>query len=101
MVTCDLGLGVGDELLIDFLLGLCPAAALQANLGARLVALNKKGGGIRPVAMGRVIRRLAARAACKVLKNSVAAVVATSVESGAVLVVNSSTSWSLLTQMRI
>ena len=66
---------LGAELLVDFLLGQCPAAALQANLGARLVALNKKDGGIRPVAMGSVIRRLAARAACKVLKDSVAAAV--------------------------
>ena len=62
---------LGAELLVDFLLGHCPADALRANLGARLVALNKKDGGIRPVAMGSVMRRLAARAACKVLKDSV------------------------------
>ena len=66
---------MGAELLVDFLLGRCPAEALQANLGARLVALHKKGGGLRPVAMGSVLRRLAARAACRVLKESVSAAV--------------------------
>eukprot|EP00973_Karenia_brevis_P066010 9174247-Karenia_brevis.AAC.1 len=41
---------------------------MQANLGARLIAARKPNGGIRPLACGSVIRRLAAKAACHVLK---------------------------------
>ena len=68
-------LRAGAELLVDFLLGECPPEALNANLGARLMALRKPAGGIRPVAMGSVVRRLAARAACAALKGQIAGAV--------------------------
>jgi len=58
----------GAKLAVAFLLGECPPEALEANLGARLVPLRKPGGGIRPLAMGSTLRRLAARAACAALK---------------------------------
>ena len=61
--------------MVDFLLGECPPEALQANLGGRLMALRKPAGGIRPLACGSVDRRLAARAACAVLKPRVAGAV--------------------------
>ena len=54
------------------MLGRCPPEALEANLGARLLALGKPTGGVRPVAMGSVVRRLAARAACAFVKDQVA-----------------------------
>ena len=60
------------EVVVDFMLGMCPPEALEANLGARLLALGKPGGGVRPVAMGSVVRRLAARAACSFAKDWVA-----------------------------
>ena len=65
----------GAELVVDFLLGDVPAEALQANLGARLMALRKPTGGIRPVAVGSVVRRLAAKTACAVCKGQVAGAV--------------------------
>ena len=58
---------------VEFLLGECPEEALRANLGARLMGLRKPNGKLRPVAMGSVVRRLAARAACAVVKDSLAA----------------------------
>ena len=61
--------------ILDLLVGDCPEEALRANLGARLMALRKPDGGVRPVAMGSVFRRLGARAACSVLKESVPAAV--------------------------
>ena len=48
-----------------------PDEFLRANLGARLLALRKKNGKLRPVACGSVLRRLAARAACDVYKDAV------------------------------
>ena len=53
-----------SEVIVMFLLGECPAEALAANLGSRLVALRKPNGSVRPLACGSVLRRLAARAAC-------------------------------------
>jgi len=64
-----------SETVLALLLGECPQEALLANLGARLVAIKKASGGLRPIAMGSVLRRLGARAACAVLKKSVAAAV--------------------------
>ena len=57
-----------SQVAVMFLLGECPADFLQANLGARLVALRKPNGKIRPVAWGSVLRRIAARAACHVFR---------------------------------
>ena len=59
------------EVLVCFLLGEFPEDALRANLAGRLVALRKPNGGVRPLAMGSVMRRLAARAACAVVKERV------------------------------
>ena len=39
--------------------------------GARLLALCKKDGGIRPIAVGNTIRRLVAKAACHLVKDRV------------------------------
>ena len=61
--------------MVDFLSGECPEEVLRANLGSRLLALRKPNGKLRPVAIGSVLRRLAARAACAVLKDSMAGAV--------------------------
>jgi hypothetical protein len=39
--------------------------------GAAICALVKKGGGIRPIALGSTLRRLVAKAACRSLKDAV------------------------------
>ena len=58
----------GDLLLTELtafvnlaLQGKVPDFALPIFYGASLIALNKKGGGIRPIAVGNTIRRLAAK----------------------------------------
>eukprot|EP00959_Pyramimonas_sp_CCMP1952_P284225 5941087-Pyramimonas_sp.AAC.1 len=38
----------------------------RANLSSRLVAVRKRNGGVRPIACGSVLRRLAAEAPCDV-----------------------------------
>jgi hypothetical protein len=57
------------EALTDFtnhqLAGLVPNEILPILYGATLIALNKKGGGIRPIAIGCTLRRLAAKLACR------------------------------------
>ena len=53
------------------LLGGLPDSYTTANLGARLLALRKKNGRIRPVACGSVVRRLAAKAACAVFQEEI------------------------------
>ena len=50
-----------------------PDDFLKANLGARLIALRKPNGKLRPVACGSVIRRLAAKTACAVYREQVRA----------------------------
>eukprot|EP00973_Karenia_brevis_P047955 6655163-Karenia_brevis.AAC.1 len=57
-----------SRVVVRFLLGELPADFLEANLGARLIAARKPDGGVRPLACGSVLRRLAARAACRVLQ---------------------------------
>ena len=47
-----------------FALGECSEEFLRANLGARVFALRKPNGKLRPVACGSVLRRLAARTLC-------------------------------------
>eukprot|EP00959_Pyramimonas_sp_CCMP1952_P133521 2792201-Pyramimonas_sp.AAC.1 len=44
---------------------------MRANLGTRLVALRKRNGGVRPIACGSVLRRLAAKAACDVFSDDI------------------------------
>ena len=46
------------NLLMD---GICPPSIRRIIFGGRLIALNKKGGGIRPIAIGYYWRRLAAK----------------------------------------
>ena len=45
--------------------GSCPASVRQFFFGARLIALDKEGGGVRPIAVGCCLRRLAAKVACR------------------------------------
>jgi hypothetical protein len=47
-----------------FALGECSRDFLEANLGARIFALRKPNGKLRPIACGSVLRRLAARTLC-------------------------------------
>ncbi len=75
LTSDEAALREGIDLIVDFLLGECPAEALQANLGARLLGLRKPTGRLRPLALGSVVRRLAARAACTVLKPHLAGAV--------------------------
>ena len=43
--------------------GSCPSQVIPLFFGARLIALSKKSGGIRPIAVGCVLRRLIAKCA--------------------------------------
>ena len=45
----------------DFAWGRLPPACLAALAGARLIPLGKKGGGVRPIAVGETLRRLAGK----------------------------------------
>jgi len=58
------GLDAAGVVLVRLLVGEALADAIEAHLGAVLVALPKRAGGIRPIACGSVLRRLAARAVC-------------------------------------
>ena len=80
MVTCNQG---GQQLItaitafVNLLLnGKCPPAIATVLFGGRLIALQKKSGGIRPIAIGYTWRRLVAKCANKhalsVLNNSLA-----------------------------
>ena len=73
----DLLLGVADDhpllvgitYLINLLLGgHTPTSVRGALFGATLLAIAKKTGGIRPIAVGYVWRRLAAKVACNYIK---------------------------------
>ncbi len=50
------------------LLGEVPSEVALAFLGGRLLATRKANGKIRPLACGSVVRRLAAKAACKAFR---------------------------------
>ena len=52
--------------LARLLFGESPVDTLRAHLGGRLVALKKADGGVRPLSCGSILRRIVARAACKV-----------------------------------
>jgi len=54
-----------------FALGEVSNDFLCANLGARVLALRKPNGKLRPIACGSVLRRLAARAVCATLKEDI------------------------------
>ena len=62
-------------MVVRFLLGEVPEDFLRANLGARIIALRKPNGKVRPVACDSVTRRLAARTACHVFRTQVKAAV--------------------------
>jgi len=75
----DLLCGVADEhpLLVAvtdltnlLLEGNTPFQVRSSLFGARLLAVTKKNGGIRPIAVGYVWRRLAAKVACSYLKEA-------------------------------
>jgi len=66
------GLAAAGVVLTRFILGEAPEAAISANLSAVLYALPKPGGGVRPIACGSVIRRLAAKGACYALADKLA-----------------------------
>jgi hypothetical protein len=55
------------------LTGRVPAVIQPVFCGASLCALNKKDGGIRPIAVGSSLRRLVAKAACKAVMTKMAA----------------------------
>ena len=61
--------------LIEFcnmcLSGQVPPAIRPILYGASLCALTKKGGGVRPIAVGSTFRRLVAKAACRTVKEEV------------------------------
>ena len=56
------------HVVVMFALGGCSVEFLRANLGARILRLRKPSGKLRPVACGSVLRRLAARTLCAVLR---------------------------------
>ena len=60
----EVGLASASVVLTRLLVGEAPAEAVAAHLGAAVVALPKRAGGVRPIAVGSVLRRLAARGAC-------------------------------------
>ena len=81
----DLLLGAPDDSpllsaitdLINLLLaGKVPASVQGALFGANLLAITKKTGGIRPIAVGYVWRRLAAKVACRHVKEAAIALLA-------------------------
>ena len=81
----DLLLGIADDhpllvgitYLINLLLGgHTPTSVRGALFGATLLAIAKKTGGIRPIAVGYVWRRLAAKVACNYIKVASAALLA-------------------------
>jgi len=61
-------LGVLTELTNLLLSGDIPSHIRGALFGANLLAIAKKGGGVRPIAVGYVWRRLAAKVACQHVK---------------------------------
>jgi hypothetical protein len=62
-------LGSLTEVTNLILAGGVPKQVLPFIFGANLVALEKKGGGIRPIAMGCTLRKLAAKIACESVRD--------------------------------
>ena len=56
--------------------GRTPPSIRPAFFGASLIALEKKGGGIRPIAVGSTLRRLVAKAASAIMKSKMSALLA-------------------------
>jgi len=59
------------QVVVMFALGECSPEFLEANLGARVFALRKPNGKLRPIACGSVLRRLAARVSCAVFREDI------------------------------
>ena len=80
LITCtgDVGRRLLSRL-TDFvnicLAGRVPDAVKSVSCGVSLCALNKKGGGIRPIAVGCTWRRLVAKAACRAVMSKVTGMV--------------------------
>ena len=71
-VTSDSGSWeAAAQVVVLFALGEYSEEFKRANLGAPLFALRKPSGGIRPVACGSVLRRLAARTLCSVFREDI------------------------------
>ena len=56
--------------------GLVPSSIRPFFLGASLIALNKEGGGVRPIAVGSTFRRLVAKVASWAIKSEMSAFLA-------------------------
>jgi hypothetical protein len=67
---------VVTDLLNLLLEGKTPLPVRRALFGAKLLAITKKNGGVRPIAVGYVWRRLAAKVACSYVKEASAALLA-------------------------
>jgi hypothetical protein len=52
--------------------GLAPTSIARSLAGGKLVALNKKGGGVRPICVGEVLRRLVSKLFCGLYKDEAA-----------------------------
>ncbi len=71
-VTLDSeSLEAAAHVVVMFALGEGSVEFLRANLGARVLALRKPDGKLRPVACGSVLRRLAARVVCAVFREDI------------------------------
>ena len=81
---CGPSAGGEQENIMTWLLAFCnvciagkvPPGACSLFFGAGLVAFRKKDGGLRPIAVGLVCRRLISRAVCKVLRERTAELLA-------------------------
>ena len=86
------GLAVCATVLTRLLLGEAPVEAVAAHLCTVLAALPKTGGGVRPIACGSVLRRIAGKAACRALSDEMTAAAArVSTRSGGPAAVRCST----------
>ena len=67
----DVAWDAAAQVVVMFALGGCSEAFLRAILGARVFALRKPNGKLRPVACGSVLRRLAARTVFAALREDI------------------------------
>jgi len=64
------------DLLNIILEGKTPISVRRVLFGAKLLALTKKNGGVRPIAVGYLWRRLAAKVACRYVNEAMASLLA-------------------------
>ena len=67
------GMEAAGDVLARLLLGEVSSGMMEAHLSSRLIALRKQNGGVRPVACGSVLRRIAGKGACKAMKSKLQA----------------------------